>query len=287
MFNDFYQSVHVDEKLFFITERELRFYITPGEDISTRYCQNKDHILKVMFLCAVARPRYNEVGLCIFDGKLGMFPFIERIAAQRTSQNRPRGTIITTPVLVNKQRYRSFLIEKVVPSIKAKWPGRNRDITIQQDGAGAHIDENDPAFVAVATAGVWRIKLQTQSPKSPDLNVLDLSIFRALQSHQWRSGFANNTDELVEQVQRAYLDFEPQKLDFSFLTLQCCMDDVLSTYGNNDYKIRHMGKEAMLRGGILPMSIVPSTSALEVFHMMEGEVGKNDGDIVENNGTVA
>ena len=122
-------------------------------------------------------------------------------------------------------------------------------------------------------AEVWRIKLQTQSPKSPDLNVLDLSIFWALQSHQWRSGFANNIDELVEQVQRAYLDFEPQKLDFSFQTLQCCMDDVLSTYSNNDYKIWHMGKEVILRGGILPMSIVPSTSALEVFHMMEREVG--------------
>ena len=65
------------------------------------------------------------------------------------------------------------------------------------------------------------------------------------------------------------------------------MDDVLSTYGNNDYKIRHMGKEAMLRGGILPMSLVPSTSALEIFHMMEGEVGENDCDIVENDGTVA
>ena len=106
------------------------------------------------------------------------------------------------------------MIEKVVPSIKANWPGRNRDITIQQDGAGAHIDENDPAFVALAMAGVWRIKLQTQSPKSPDLNVLDLSIFPALQSHQWRREFTNNIDELVEQVQRAYLDFELQNLTF-------------------------------------------------------------------------
>ena len=43
----------------------------------------------------------------------------------------------------------------------------------------------------------------------------------------------------------------------------------------------------MLRGEILPMSIVPSTSALEVFHMMEGKVGENDGYVVENDGTVA
>ena len=43
----------------------------------------------------------------------------------------------------------------------------------------------------------------------------------------------------------------------------------------------------MLRGGILPVSIVPSTSALEVFHMMEGKVGKKDGDVVENDETAA
>ncbi len=73
------------------------------------------------------------------------------------------------------------------------------------------------------------------------------------------------------QVQRAYEDFEPTTLDFAFLTLQCCIDDILTIYGDNNYKIQHMGKEAMLRDGMLPVSIVPSGAALEVYDMLQGE----------------
>lgn len=270
LYDDYYQSIHVDEKWFFITEEELHLYIAPGENVPVRRCQNKNHILKVMFLSAVARPRFNAQGECTFDGKIGMFPFVERVAAQRASRNRARGHVETKLLPVNKNRYREFMIQKVIPAIREKWPCRNRDIVIQQDGASSHIAEDDPAFVAAATEGLWNISLLTQSPKSPDLNVLDLSFFQALQSHQWRNGFANTLDELIVRVQQAYEMFEPRTLDFAFLTLQCCVDDVLCNYGDNDYEIRHMGKEAMLRDGTLPVSIVPSAGALEVFDMMEG-----------------
>jgi hypothetical protein len=269
-YQDHYQSVHVDEKWFFITESYLRLYLVPGEEKPDRQCLNKDHILKVMFLGAVARPRYDNNGICTFDGKIGLFPFIERVAAQRTSDNRPRGTIITRPVPVNRVRYRDFLINKVLPAIKTKWPCRDRNITIQQDGAPAHIDDNDAAFVAAGTEGLWNIKLQTQPAKSPDLNVLDLSFFRALQSHQWRSGFANNIHELIAQVQLAFVTFETRKLDFAFLTLQHCMDDVLAIHGDNNYTIRHVGKERMLAEGILPVRVPVSVNAMEVYNLLEG-----------------
>jgi hypothetical protein len=275
-YDDFYQSVHVDEKWFFITESHLRLYLVPGEAKPDRRVQNKDHILKVMFLGAVARPMYNNDGDCIFDGKIGMFPFIERVAAQRSSALRPRGTIITKPLSVNKERYRDFLVNKVVPAIKAKWAGRaNRNITIQQDGASAHIDEDDAAFVAAGTDGLWNIQLETQPAKSPDFNVLDLSFFRALQSHQWRSGFANNVDELVAQVLLAFDTFEPRKLDFAFLTLQYCLDDALSIHGDNNYSIQHIGKESMLAAGTLPVRVPASEHALEVRNLMEQQ---NEGD---------
>jgi hypothetical protein len=32
-YNDFYQSVHVDEKWFFISENQLHLYIVPGEEL--------------------------------------------------------------------------------------------------------------------------------------------------------------------------------------------------------------------------------------------------------------
>ena len=99
---DCFQSVHVDEEWFFISEKELRLYIAPGEVVPTRGCQNRDHLLKVMFLAAVARPHFDAEGECIFDGKIGMWPFVVRVEAKRTSKNREKGTIETKVVPVKK-----------------------------------------------------------------------------------------------------------------------------------------------------------------------------------------
>ena len=52
-FHSFYNSVHVDEKWFFLTEAQLRLYIATDEDAPIRFIQNKDYITKVMFLCAI------------------------------------------------------------------------------------------------------------------------------------------------------------------------------------------------------------------------------------------
>ena len=43
-----------------------------------------------MFFGAVARPRWAH-GYCTFDGKIGMFPFIKNVLAQRKSKNRDKG----------------------------------------------------------------------------------------------------------------------------------------------------------------------------------------------------
>ena len=45
-----FQSVHVDEKWFFISEKELHLYIVPGEVVPTRRCQNRDHLLKESYI---------------------------------------------------------------------------------------------------------------------------------------------------------------------------------------------------------------------------------------------
>ncbi len=98
---------------------------------------------------------------------------------------------------VNKNQYRDFMITKVLPAIKQKWPDWKRNIVIQQDGASAHIDENDPQFVAAATSGNWNISLMTQSPKLPDLNVLDLSFFLGLAIKtmaQWACKYSGPAD---------------------------------------------------------------------------------------------
>ena len=51
---------------------------------------NTNCIGKVMFLTAVAKPRYSDDGEVIFDSKIRTWAFVEEKAAVKTSQNRVR-----------------------------------------------------------------------------------------------------------------------------------------------------------------------------------------------------
>lgn len=44
-----------------------------------RLVQNKQAIDKVMFLAALARPRYHANRNCYFDGNLGIWPFVKKV----------------------------------------------------------------------------------------------------------------------------------------------------------------------------------------------------------------
>ena len=104
------------------------------------------------------------------------------------------------------------------------------------------------------------------------MNVLDLSFFRALQSAQWENGFETTIDGLVDQVLRVYAAFVPQKIDKGFLTLMGCMDEILKIHGANDYKIPHIGKEALLlEYGRLPNKLACSDRAFEVYQLVMEE----------------
>ena len=56
--------------------------------------------------------------------------FVEYIPAQWASRNRPRGAIVTTPFSVTKNKYREFMVMKVIPAINDNWPARNCNIII-------------------------------------------------------------------------------------------------------------------------------------------------------------
>ena len=58
-YDDYDDTVFIDEKWFFISEKDLLMYLTEDEEPPERFCKHKNHILKVMFICAVARPRYD------------------------------------------------------------------------------------------------------------------------------------------------------------------------------------------------------------------------------------
>ncbi|KAH0730970.1 hypothetical protein KY289_002158 [Solanum tuberosum] len=210
-----------------------------------------------MFMAAVARPRFDENGIELFSGKIGLFPFVVKEPAKRNSKNRAAGTLETKPIIsVTKDITRACLIEKVLPAIRSKWPAldSNIPIFIQQDNARPHIGVNDLEFVEAAQKDGFDIRLCFQPPNSPDLNVLDLGFFRAIQSLQYQKA-PSNVDELVEAVERSFDEMKVEQLNHVFLTLQSCMIEVMKDNGGNNYKVPHLNKNRLEREDNLPLQL--------------------------------
>ncbi|KAF0684294.1 hypothetical protein As57867_023647, partial [Aphanomyces stellatus] len=177
-----------------------------------------------MFLSAVARPRYDEVTGLWWNGKIGTWPFTEKVAAARSSVNRPAGTFETKTITVTKDIYRSFLVNKVLPAIESTWQGPTRVIKLQHDNAKAQVTSTDAGLCAafLSCAGRGRsFSLDPQPPNSPDMNILDLGFFAAIQSLQHRSS-ARTIDELVSNVHRSFDEYPMESLDMTFMSLQAC-----------------------------------------------------------------
>ncbi|XP_074324133.1 uncharacterized protein LOC141661051 [Apium graveolens] len=239
-----YCMVHIDEKWFYMTKTSQKLYLLPNEPEPHRTCKSKRFITKVIFMSAVARPRYDKDGVCIFDGKLGIFPFTFEEPAARTSKNRARGVIQVKPIdSITKLVIKQCLIEKIIPDIKAKWPSDfSKHIVIQQDNARPHISDNDEDFIKVAQDGGFHITLANQPPNSPDLNINDLGFFRIIQGLQHEKAPTTVT-QLVVVIKQAYDEVSPTTLNYVWLSLMNCMTEILKHHGNNNYKLPYMGKK--------------------------------------------
>ena len=251
-FDDMKNVIHVDEKWFYLTKNNRKFYLAPEEKNPHRMVKSRRYGTKVMFLAAVARPRWDQSKNSIFDGKIGMWPIVTTEPAKRNSVNRVAGTPVTKALNVDTKVYRDLIINKVVPAIVEKWPQsqRKNTVKIQQDNAPVHIKPTDPAFVAAVENSNMDIQLVFQPPNSPDLNVLDLGFFNAIQTLQYQAN-PKNIDELIEAVATSFNKLELQKLDNIFLTLQKVMECVILAKGSNNFAIPHSTKRHLERVGQL------------------------------------
>ena len=189
-FGDMMDRVDYDEKWFYITQKRTKYIVVPGEVPPLRTCKHKSHLIKVMCLTAVARPREIAATGEWWDGKIGMWFFITEYTAQRRSRNRLAGTKETKTVKVNREVTVNMIIENLLPAIEEKWPsGSTKRVRIQHDNATPHPPPGTNAAInaklaEMATRG-WDIQFITQPPNLPDCNTLDLAFFRAIQSLQY------------------------------------------------------------------------------------------------------
>lgn len=267
-FVDMYNIIHIDEKWFYMTKKTEKYYLLPIEEEPQRSCQSKNYIGKVMFLAAMARPRFDEEGNEVFDGKIGIFPFVTLRPAQRKSKNRDAGTLeLKASTSVKREDIKAFLIEKVLPNIQEKWPkeDRGKTIFIQQDNARTHVECGDKDFQEAASKTSFDIHLMCQPANSPDLNILDLGFFSAIQSLQHKE-CPKTIEDLVRAVEESFKKYSAEQVNHIFLTLQSCMCEIMKIGGLNKYKIPHMKKSVLEKDGLLPTRI--SCDAMLVQNVM-------------------
>eukprot|EP00904_Undaria_pinnatifida_P000538 jgi/Undpi1/10485/HiC_scaffold_29.g12935.m1 len=274
-FHHFYDFVHLDEMWFYICKNGQRYYLYEGEDLPVRKVQHKSHVIKVMFLAAVARPRWDASRNRQFDGKIGIYPFTVQRAAQRNSRNRAAGTMVTSSVEVNRATYTQKLINNVFPDIGAKFPAAST-VYVQQDNAPGHRVLEDPEVVAAAGQGGMRMELLNQPANSPDMNILDLGFFNSIQSLQDRTT-PTTIDQLVAEVERAFWAQTPATLGNVWTTLQSVLQEVMLARGDNTFKLPHLRKAtAARRGTPIPAELPCSHEAWQAAHSIPAEGGAGE-----------
>ena len=268
-FNDMLDRVDIDEKWYYITTINASYIIAPGEEPPTRRCKHKSHLVKVMCLTAMARPRENPDSPGEFwDGKIGNWWFVENYNAQRRSNNREAGAELVRTVTVTKDVTSKYCVEKLLPAIVAKWPQwSSKRIRIQQDNATPHpkpgTDANINAKLAELATDGWDIQFVTQPPNSPDCNTLDLAFFRAIQSIQYQTP-SKDMKDLMKNVDAAYEALPLEVCIKVWTTAQMVMNEILLADGNNNYKLPHAGKDKIVRelGKRIPLKLPCSALSL-------------------------
>ena len=197
--------IHINEKWFYLTKDGQHFFIAADEEEPYRHVQHKSLLMKIMFLCAVARPRYDTNKNTWFDGKIGIWPIREWEPVKQSLKKHAKGMPVWKNQCITWDVYREYLIQKLLPAVKERWPTNNGRIRLQQDGAKSHILEDDMEFKEAVDEIGLNLTMYTQSLNLPDTNILDLGFFRAIQS--FNEDCPANEEELIKSVEKAYGEY--------------------------------------------------------------------------------
>ena len=231
-FENMEDLIHINEKWFYLTKDGQHFIMAADEAEPYRHVQHKSFLTKIMFLCAVARPRYDMNKNAWFDGKIGIWPIGKWELVKQSSKKHAKGTSVWENQCIMRDVYHEYLIQKLLPAVKERWPTNNGRIWLQQDGAKSHILEDDMEFKEAVDKIGLNLTMYTQSPNSPDTNSLDLGFFRAIQS--FNDDCPANEEELIKSVEKAYGEYPLRKLNHVWLTLQSCLNMIIENGGGNN-----------------------------------------------------
>jgi hypothetical protein len=262
-FDKMLNTVHVDEKWFYVSKLKQRQRMLPGTDrqncTTTRH---KSHIEKIMFLCAIGVPQWYQDSHGMeqyWDGKIGIYPFIKWTVAKRKSKHRNAGAPVMESVNVTAETYRDVITRSsrddpgVLQSIRAKVPWGSTKITvIQHDGAPGHEGKGNDVLLTEAGAAMagQPIIFDTQPAQSPDFNKCDLSLFASLQAATDQLKMASQSKEvLMDSVTQAYNDYPTETLVRIHALQFEIYRSVMMNQGGNQFYTPHSGIRARQNRG--------------------------------------
>ena len=110
-FENMEDLIPIDEKWFYLTEDGQCFIIATDEEEPYRHVQHKSFLTKIMFLCTVARPRYDTRRNTWFDRKIGIRPIVKWEPAKTSSKKHAKGMPVWKNQCITRGVYREYLIQ--------------------------------------------------------------------------------------------------------------------------------------------------------------------------------
>ena len=226
--------------------------------IATDFVAAKKHGVKLMVTSCVMRPIRNADGTFKTTGKVGIW--ISKVTievAERKSVNHEKGEIYEKwGGSVDGEAYLGLIEREVFPAIDKMAKDMGIDtVEFQDDNASPHKKVRSKIEEAgknrVSGIGIEHYK---QPPRSPDLNVLDLYVWRVLSAGVNRRLFSKyrnvtkDQDVLWECIQDAWEhDLTPEKIEVAFRLIHPVMECIKDNNGGNNFKIPHSGIRKQMR----------------------------------------
>jgi hypothetical protein len=238
------------------------YLLLPDEPAPEWHIKHKNFIGKVMFFCAQARPRWDHHTKTQWDGKIGIRLIGKYTKAQRNIKHLLAGTTEWDNENVDHEVNHDMMINLVFTEIMKKWPvgqwaNPNFKIRIQQDGAGGHTIDDAYLTAPLEDLGLTdKISIYTQPPNSPDLNILDLGLFNALQAAYSDKPQRMKWSSSPWWSKPTYADYPYLKINMLFVTLQSVFNCILKHHGDNQFKLPHMDKDRLERERRLSVTLV-------------------------------
>lgn len=229
--------VDIDEKYFEGVSLKSPLLIPRNETPQKVPLQHKSHVPKIMVLCAVARPS----ALKSFDGKIGLWPVTEKYEAKRRSKNHEQGDTYNKYTTMNGERFTSMMKKLVVPSIRKKMSWC-KVVTVQMDNAPPHISLKQLEEEVNSRPGREgpRIRLITQTPMSPDMNVLDLGLFNSLSTRVSQlQTTVEDGDDLMRSIRKAWKELPATTIEKCFESKSRGLKRTIKFQGGNNFNVPH------------------------------------------------